>query len=230
MPNNHSGHRNRLRKKFIMHGADGLEQHELIELFLFYAFAQRNTNDIAHALIDKFGSISSVFDASLDDLMSIKWVGYNSAILLKLIPEISRIYMVDKHDNRAKIMDTESIRKIAIDNFIGRTEEHMMLILLDIKMKLLFSGIINNGNSNSVDAYAQKIIKLASDYGASKAVLVHNHPSGIALPSRNDLKTTHAIKEILRVVNVKLLDHIIVADNDYVAMSETELGYEVLNS
>ncbi len=227
MPKDHNGHRNRLRNKFIKYGADGLEQHELIELFLFYVFSQRNTNDIAHDLIGTFGSISSVFDAPLEDLINIKWIGYNSAILLKLIPEISRIYLLDKHNNRNKIMDMDSIRKMAINNFIGRSEEKIMLILLDIKMKLLFSGIIGNGNVNFVDVYIQKIIKLASDYGASKAVLVHNHPSGIALPSRNDLKTTAALKDVLRIVNVKLLDHIIVADNDCVAISETELGKDI---
>lgn len=230
MPKDHNGHRNRLRSKFAKHGADGLEQHELIELFLYYAFAQRNTNDIAHDLIDTFGSISSVFDAPLDDLTNIKWIGYNSAILLKLIPEISRIYLMDKHNNRSKIMDMESIRKLAINNFIGRSDEHLLLILLDIKMKLLFSGLISQGNSNSVDAYTQKIIKLSSDYGASNAVLAHNHPSGIALPSGNDLKTTQAVKDVLKIVNVKLLDHIIVADDDCVSIGETELGYKILNS
>lgn len=223
MPKDHKGHRERLRKKFAKNGADGLEQHELIELFLFYAFAQRNTNDIAHDLIDTFGSISSVFDASLEDLINVEWIGYNSAILLKLIPEVSRIYLLDKNDNRDKIMDTDSIRKMAINNFVGRTEEQLMLILLDIKMKLLFSGMISKGNSNFVDAYIQKIIKLASDYGASKAVLVHNHPSGIALPSSNDITTTIAIRQVLKIVNVSLLDHIIVADDDCVSMADTDL-------
>ena len=228
MSGKHNGHRDRLRNKFIKNGLDGFEQHEIIELFLFYAFSQRNTNDIAHDLINTFGSISSVFDASLDDLINIEWVGYNSAILLKLIPEVTRIYLLDKHDNRSKIMDIESIKQTVINNFIGRTEEHVMLILFDVKMKMLFSGIIGKGNVNVADAYIQRILKLSSDYGASKAIIAHNHPSGLATPSSSDFYTTASIKSLLQMLNIRLLDHIIVADNDCISLAETDIGYKVL--
>mgnify|MGYP002351638105 CR=1 FL=1 len=219
----HEGHRDRLRNKLIKYGADSLEKHEILELLLYYAVPRRNTNDIAHRLIDAFGSISGIMDAPMSSLVDVDGIGEKSAVLLKLIPVLTRLYTEDKYQNKDKIMNEEKIHDIIEHKFIGRENENIALMLMDSKMKLLFFGIVNEGNANSVDMYISKIISLTIKYSAVYAVIAHNHPSGIALPSTDDIATTRELSTALKLVSVRLLDHIIVADDDSISLHSSGL-------
>lgn len=220
----HEGHRKRLKDKFIKDGLDNFEPHELLELLLFYSVPRKDTNELGHALIDSFGSISAVFDAPIESLKSVKGIGDTSAVLIKLIPEICRRYMEDKFDYQDKIVDSENAGTILMNKFIGRVNEAVVLMLLDSKCKMLFCGVINEGSINSCDVYIRKLVEYSIKYNSSMAIIAHNHPSGIALPSKNDLETTIAVRDALDLVGVKLIDHIIVADGDYVSIAQSNLN------
>ena len=217
----HDGHRDRLRQRFINSGADSLENHEIIELLLYYVVPRKDTNDVAHVLMDSFGSLSAIMDAPLNSLAEVEGIGEKSALLLKLIPVLARLYMEDKYKNLDKIMTEEKIHNMIINKFIGRTNENVALMLMDSKRKLLFFGIVSEGGPNASDIHIGKIMNLAVKYSASYCALAHNHPSGMALPSSQDLKTTRSLSSAFKLLGVKLLDHIIVADNDSISLLES---------
>lgn len=225
--NPHNGHRDRLRKKFLDNSFDSLEIHEVLELMLYYAIPRKDTNPIAHRLIDSFGSISAVFDAPIDKLKE-QGISENCAIYLKLMPQICRIYMEDKHNNADKIIDIDNIGEKLKHKFVGRDYEAVVLLLLDSKHKEVFCGVISKGSVSACEVYVRKIIELAVQYNAKFAVLSHNHPSGLALPSNADIATTKKVYQALRLIDVVLIDHIIVADDDYVSLKESGFMDELI--
>lgn len=216
----HEGHRIRLKDKFLLGSIDGFEDHEVLELLLFYAIPRKNTNVIAHKLLEQFGSLDAVFDAPINLLKTVDGVGESTAIFIKIISDISRLYIERKYDNGKRALNfTEMKNKLAM-KFIGRQEETVAIMLLDAKGKILYDGIVNKGTVNAVDIYMRKIIELIVLYSASSIILAHNHPSGVALPSKDDIETTLSINNILKSMKVHLLDHIVVADGDYVSMND----------
>lgn len=217
----HSGHRARMKKKLKAQGLDVFEPHEVLEILLYYAIPQRNTNDIAKNLIARYGSLSAVLDASLE---SLKEAGLteHQALYLKLYPAVTRLYMVDKYENPYKILNFGNIPGFILNKFIGFEEtEHVFLLLMDKKGKEVYSGMIAQGDFDSCPISIRQIVTLAINYGATSAVLAHSHPSGLALPSQNDVLITRDLKEALELVNITLLDHFIVADHDCVSLAET---------
>lgn len=225
--NPHNGHRDRLRKKFLDNSFDGLETHEILELMLYYAIPRKDTNPIAHQLIDSFGSISAVFDAPVDKLKE-QGISENCAIYLKLIPQICRLYMDDKHNNTDKIIDVENAGEKLKHKFVGRDYEAVVLLLLDSKHKEVFCGVVSKGSVSACEVYVRKIIELAVMYNAKFAVLAHNHPSGLALPSNDDIYTTGKVFQALKLIQVALIDHVIVADDDYVSLRESGFMDELI--
>ena len=150
----HSNHRNRFRKKFLKYGIDSFDSHEIIEFLLFWSISRKDTNIIAHDLINKFGSISAIFDASYRSLLEVNGIGENSAILLKFIPQLARIYQESKFLIGKKVPTLEECYDKLVLKFIGRTEEVVAIMLLDSKGKIVFDGIVNKGNVNAVEIYS----------------------------------------------------------------------------
>lgn len=219
----HEGHRERMKEKFLTDGLDHFQSHEILELFLFNAIPRRDTNEIAHRLLDTFGSLSGVFDAPYEELLKVEGVGQSAAAFIKLVPQISRCYLDDKQQDKARVFNTESAEKILLPKFIGRTNEVIVLLLLDSKGRQLFCGIVNEGAVNTVPIYVRKIVELAVRYNAASAILAHNHPSGSTMPSAGDITSTKDVFQALKTVNVWLNDHIIVADGDTLSMADCGL-------
>ena len=219
----HTGHRSRMKKKLAQQGLDVFEPHEVLEILLYYAIPQRNTNDIAKNLIDRFGSFSAVLDAPLDSLMK-AGLTEHQALYLKMIPDVTRLYLLDKYHNPDKVLDSSDLADYIIDRFVGLEEtEHVLLLLLDKKGKEVYSGIIARGDFHSANVSFRDIVTLSLNYGAVYAVLAHSHPSGYAMPSKEDVLMTKDLKKALQLVDVTLVDHFIVADHDCVSLAETGL-------
>lgn len=224
----HSGHRERIKKKFIKYGADALEPHELLEMLLFYGIPRKDTNELAHRLIDSFGSLPQVFDAPMSSLLKVNGIGESCAILIKLISKLSRVYAEKNYKINNKRLTKTQIEQMILNKFIGRIKEHVVLALFDAKRNLVFCDVIAQGSFGATNFHIRDIIELALRFSATKAIIAHNHPSGIALPSREDIETTIEIKNALKLVDVRLVDHIIVADDDYVSIADSELGKQIL--
>lgn len=218
--NVHEGHRERMRNKYVNKGIEVFEQHEILEMLLFYAIPRKNTNDIAHRLLEACGSLSAVFDAPIDILMQ-QGLSYNAAVLLHMIPDLSRAYQSDKFDNEEKIITDENIGKKMVHLFAGKNEECVYAFFLNAKGKEKYSGIISKGDASSAPLFSKDIVSIAARCKAVTVIIAHNHPSGVAFPSRADLEATADIADALDTIGIHLADHIIVADRDYISLSST---------
>ena len=218
--NVHEGHRERMRNKYVNKGIEVFEQHEILEMLLFYAIPRKNTNDIAHRLLEACGSLSAVFDAPIDILMQ-QGLSYNAAVLLHMIPDLSRAYQSDNFDNEEKIITDENIGKKMVHLFAGKNEECVYAFFLDAKGKEKYSGIISKGDASSAPLFSKDIVSIAARCKAVTVIIAHNHPSGVAFPSRADLEATADIADALDTIGIHLADHIIVADRDYISLSST---------
>jgi DNA repair protein RadC len=217
----HDGHRERLKRKFLSSGLDVFHDHEALELLLFYAIPRRDTNPIAHELLNRFGSLSGVFDAPFDELCQVNGVGENAAVFLKLVPHVAKRYAMSRSSFDGLLDSTEKTGDYLVPRFYAERDEVVYMICLDSKYKVLNTKLIFRGNVNSANISIRKIVETALTYNATKVILAHNHTSGIAVPSREDIETTARIKDALAAVEVQLVDHIVVAEEDYVSMADS---------
>ncbi len=213
--NIHEGHRERLRQRFLKEGLQNFQPHNVLELLLFFSIPMKNTNEEAHELINTFGSLSGVFDASFEDLCSVKGIGEKSATLIKLVPELFRKYEIDKINNEDDVLDNcERVAEYVSKYFKGVTEEQLYLLCLDSSFRVLCFEQISSGTVNAAPVNNRKIVELAYRFNAANLILVHNHPSGVVAPSKSDVNATMATIELLKSLGMKLNDHIILGNGD----------------
>lgn len=219
----HAGHRDRLRKKFMLHGIDVFEEHEIVELLLFYVIPRRNTNALAHALLTKYGSIPGIMEAPLSSLKVIEGMGEHVACFIKLVLTMVRVYMERKETGQGFHPTRENFTDKLSRSFLGRDEETIGVMLLDAKRKILYEGIVSKGTFNRVELHVRKIVELVVLFDAAAIILGHNHPSGIATPSQEDINATKKLRFLFGTMNIELIDHIIVADGDYISLRECSI-------
>ena len=217
----HDGHRERLKKRFREEGLDGFTEFQILELLLFYIIPRRDTNPIAHALIDRFGSLHQVLEAPVEELEKVEGIGPNAALLLNLITSVARAYMVSRTENSKILRTIDECGEYLKSLFIGRRVETVYLLCLDAKCKVLGCREVGEGSVNSANVPTRRIVEIALGMNASSVILAHNHPSGIALPSKEDILTTRRVAAALSTVDIQLVDHIIVADDDYVSLVQS---------
>lgn len=219
----HDGHRERLRKRFLTHGLDVLQDHEVLELLLFYALPRKDTNDLSRKLLKHFGSISAVLEAPLSELKAFDGIGDHAAVLLHLITPLSRRYLLSRHDKGICLSTTQACGEYLLPYFFGATEEMVYILCLDAKCKVLACRLLHKGSVNSAAVSLRKAAEIAIGCSATSVVLAHNHPSGLALPSKADEETTMLLRNTLEPLEIMLIDHIIVAENDFVSMADNGL-------
>ena len=224
----HDGHRNRLKNRFLNEGLTNFEDHNVLELLLFYSIPRRDTNEIAHELLNKFGSLHGVFEAGMEDLMSVNGISRHSAVLIKMIPELFVVYGRDKVRDIQKINSSDDAKQFFIPRFYGKVREEVQLVLLDDKMNIIKWVKIYEGSVNSANVPIRKIVEIAIENRATNVIIAHNHPTGLILPSKDDLRATAKVREALALVDVKLLDHVIVSDNEAASLKDS--GYSELGS
>lgn len=211
----HENHRERMKQRFLTDGIDHFDAHNVLELLLFYSIPQRDTNEIAHALMERFGSLAAVFDAPFDELVSVPGIKEHSATLIKLIPALSRRYAVEKNRTSDALSSIDKIGRYLVDRYVGINIETVFLLLLDNKFGLIECVKVHEGSVNSSAITLRRLVETALFKHASMAVLAHNHPGGVALPSSDDLFTTREVKRAFDLMEIKLLAHIIVAGDSY---------------
>lgn len=214
----HSGHRERMKQRFRETGFDGFSDVNALELLLFYAIPRQDTNPIAHALLDRFGSFHGVIDAHYEDLLKVNGVGENIALFLKMIPAVCKRYTQGKQKKQKSYLTMADMEEYVIPLFSFDMEETLFMICLDGGNRITYCEPICQGGLDYVPVEPRKILEVALDRRAKKVVLAHNHPSGIPVPSLSDVKMTHAIQECLALFNIELLDHFVVAEEMCVSM------------
>ncbi len=219
----HKGHRERLKQQFLEKGLENFTDIQVLELLLFYAIPQKDTNPIAHALLDHFGRLSNVLDADVEELTKVPGISDHSATLLALVTQLCRYYQVDSAQKMEILTNLDACGAYLVPRFFGRTEETVFLLCLDAKCKVLCCKEVGQGSVNSASISIRKIVETALSSNATTVVLAHNHPSGVAVPSHEDVLTTRRVAAALSAVEVHLADHVVVAEGDYVSMVQS--GY-----
>ena len=208
-----------MKERFMKSGLDDFAPHNVLEFLLFYSIPRGDTNPIAHRLIDAFGSLSGVFDATPEELMKVSGVGESTAILISMIPQMARKYLEDKADAVNVVGGCGDIGAYLLPKFVGRTNEALMMVSIDNKNKVISCSVVAEGTVDSAKVSRRKVMEEAMKVKATRVILAHNHPRGVAVPSAEDVAMTREIGRLFAQVGIELVDHIIIADDDYVSMA-----------
>ena len=219
----HSGHRQRLKDRFLKEGLDHFEELYVLELLLYYCIPQKDTNPIAHSLLDHFGSLTAVLEATPEELQKVPGIGKNAAAFLTLIPQVGRYYQIKRAEPGDILRTIEQCGNYLVPYFYGREHETVFLLCLDAKCKVLGCTLVGEGSVNSANIPIRREEEIALNTTAPTLVLAQNHPSGLALPSADDIQTTLRLAKAMEAVEITLADHIVVADNDFVSLCQS--GY-----
>lgn len=216
--NIHSGHRSRVREKIKKGALETMTDHELLEYLLFHTVAYKDTNELAHRLINYFGSFHGVLDAQIDDLMQVKGVTEVTAVFLSSLKTVFKRYGEDVN-RTPKIRDVNDVAKYMEMKYLGETVEKVFMICLDGKMNIIKCEVIGEGTSCEVSIENRKVMEVAIRSNADNVILVHNHPNEIPTPSSDDIESTYLLKKMLKNVGIKLVDSIIVAGDSFVSLA-----------
>ena len=218
----HDGHRDKMRKRFQNSSLASFAAHEALELLLYYAIPRRDTNPIAHALIERYGSLEAVFNASLEDLQAVEGIGESASILLKLVPQLIRKAKLDQTKMGDTILnDSKDAGALLMDLFEGEQVETVYELCLDKKRRLLAYRRLSSGGISLAELNMRQLVLNAVNSAATQVILAHNHPSGLAVPSSDDNAATEQALSALRIVGVELVDHIIIADREFVSLRDS---------
>ncbi len=211
--NVHSDHRKRVRANVVKNGFSQLEEHKLLELILFYSIPRKDTNELAHRLINHFGSFEEIFKADIEQLRKVEGVGENTAVMIAGMGEA--FYRMSKAEPPKKRVykNTEDLKDLAVSLLRGESVEKVVLMCFDSGKKLKRYSVISDGDKVSSEIDMKEIIKNLVDSDSSIAVLAHNHPISSAEPSAYDIDSTRMVCVTLRKIGYALADHIIVGEN-----------------
>lgn len=216
----HEGHRQRLKEEFLAR-PEAFPDHKVLELLLFYANPRSDTNPTAHELLERFGSLAGVLDASVEELQKVPKVGAHAALLLKAVKEMSGRYLTARTSLEDIAAGPRDYFSHLQPYFFGATTERVYLLCMDGKQKVLGVRKVADGNVNTAAVTTRLIVEAALSLNAARVVLAHNHVSGLALPSHEDRITTARLRDILSEVSVVLVDHLIFVDGDMVSMRDS---------
>lgn len=216
----HDGHRERLKARYIEHGLGNFNELNTLELLLFYAIPRKDTNVIAHELLDRFGSLAGVFDASVYELKEVRGIGENAAVLISMIPQLMRKSLISESENHPVIDSSGKAAEYLFPRFAFEREEIFMLLCLDSQNKLISCVEVARGVVNSVETNVRRIAELALKNRASSVIISHNHPDKVIYPSREDDYVTKQVFAAMDAICIRLEDHIIIAGDKYVSYAE----------
>ena len=216
----HDGHRQRLKREFLAR-PDSFPDHKLLELLLFYSNPRSDTNPLAHELLERFGSLAGVLDAPVDELCKVKGMGEHGAALLKTAKELTGRYLTARTQVARLARSSRDYYALLRQYFFGARNEQTCLLCLDGKGKVLGIRRLGEGNVNAVAITTRLIAEAALSLNAAAVVLAHNHVSGLAFPSQDDIATTNDLAPFLSRMGVELLDHLIFVDDDMVSLRDS---------
>lgn len=213
-------HRKRLRERFRQSGEQGLHDYELLELLLTYAIPRQDVKPLAKRLIERFGSVSNVFDAPYEQLIDEDGLGPRSATLINLIRTLCTVYLDEGVQGREILASPDAVRRFAQAKLGGQAHEAFMAIFLNTKNEVVGHEIVQEGTVDRAAVYPRRVLESALSHNASGLILVHNHPSGHAEPSSSDRQLTQQLRDVTDLMDIRLLDHLIVSKSDCFSFSD----------
>ncbi len=222
---NHTGHRQRMRERLSKNGSlDGFAEHEILEMLLFYVFPRGNTNELAHDLINKFGSLRGVLNASKEELMQIKTVGENCAFALKFFNMLTA-YAARQDIGSVDVRDYRRMLDYVSTFFTDEKTEKIKVFCVNSSCKIQSVSDIGKGTSDCVGFDFKELTRIVLNSGCNVIVLAHNHPGGENTPSQEDVAVTRKIINYLKMLDISVLDHYVVGANGIVSMRSCGMIY-----
>jgi len=219
----HEGHRQRVKTRYLTEGLDAFEDHQVLEMLLFFCIPMKDTNELAHKMISEFGSLAGLFEADPKDICKRCGVSENTALLVSLIPSLSRRYFKGKWGDKPVLNSSTKAGEYAMSLFAGRTYEAFFVICLDSQNRVNYAALLHEGTLNEVSVYPRLVVEVVLRHQANSVILAHNHPGGRLNPSNDDIELTKKIKAALEPISVKVVDHIIAAGDKYMSFKEGSL-------
>lgn len=219
----HAGHRQRMKTRLMEKGDTAFSTHELVEMLLYYGIPRRDTNELAHRLMARYGTLYNLFCASYEELMTIPGMIPNAAILMRLMRAVAIEMDRERIETSDRLDTVDKIGRYLVKRLAGLQVEQSWLLCLDNNGRKLADGMLSEGCANATEIDVRQALQLAVRCNATAVVLAHNHPGGRPVPSRGDVTVTGQMIKALELVGVTLLDHIIVAGGEYSSMRESPL-------
>lgn len=227
--NIHLGHRKRMKTAMLEHGLDGLNDHQVLEMLLFYAIPNGDTNPVAHNLVLRFGSLRGVLEADYEELKTVKGIGENAASLLKFVQQLSGRYLRASsfEGDTQQFTDTDSLRRYYEGVFLGVKDEQIRAMLIDDELFMIKEQLIIEGTVGKAEFIARKFADFVIKNNCNRVVIAHNHPNGASLPSKEDLIVTKELYNLLEMLEISLVDHIIVGRTGSFSIRSKNHGYGI---
>lgn len=224
----HFGHRSRLRNVIRNTDVLTLPEHQILELILTYILPQRDVNPLAHDLLNEFGSLANVFEASVEDLIKVKGVGEVAANFLSFCSKIPEIYKNSKARTKCRLNTVDDILAFLRNTIDFTSVEKFYYICLNSKGDVLCFKSLGSGSVSQLYVNNREFVQQILRYPTHTIVICHTHPHGEPKPSEEDRAFTNMIGELLDTLCIRLCDHIILSpDGHYSFFQNRELGYGV---
>ena len=219
----HEGHRQRVKTRYLTEGLDAFEDHQVLELLLFFSIPMKDTNELAHKMIKEFGSLAGIFEADSSDICRRCGVSENTSILVSLIPSLARRYFKGKWGDKPVLDSSSKAGEYAVSLFTGRINEVFFVICLDAQNRVNYADLVHEGTINEAPVYPRVIVETALRHQSNSIILAHNHPGGTLQPSNADLEITKRIVTAIEAISINVVDHIVVAGDRYFSFAEKGL-------
>lgn len=219
----HKDHRQRVKSRFLKEGLENFDDVHALELLLFYCVPRRDTNILAHELLERFGTLFDVMNATPEQLRQIEGMGDGAITFIRFLREFERVCHQRKNQDQKFINSYRDIVRCLKDRFMNQSNELVYMICLDAKRRILCVEKVNEGSVNSAGVPTRKMIQLALSHNAAAVVLAHNHPGGSAVASQEDLSVTRYVRDALQAVDVELVDHVIFAEEQYYSVVRQDI-------
>lgn len=217
--NVHKGHRDKVKKRYYESGMTYMPDHNILEMLLFFGIPQKDTNPIAHELINKFGSYSGVLEAKLPELMAVKGMTENAACLITMILPLYKRYVSNLRKKKRKFESTQEIADFLRTMYLDTQNERIYVLCFDADEQLIACREASNGIKDSSSFDCNTMASIVLEVKAKKVIMAHNHPGGTLRPSSDDVAITEKMRVFLAYLDVQLLDHIIITDKSYFSMA-----------
>lgn len=209
-----------MRRRYLEEGPDGFAKHELLEMLLYGTIPRGDTNEIAHHLLDEFGSLSNLIEADPMEIAKSSGIGIKSAVFLSLLHELVRRYEEERMEEKPALTSISRSVEYCTKLLAFRPAERFYIVCLDARRQVLHTAKIAEGTVGSVMISPRQVVEKVLRYQAMSVILCHNHPRGSARPSNEDNRMTTELRSALRPLGVAVVDHIIVGENSYFSYFE----------
>ncbi len=217
-------HRKRVKERFRKEGLDNFDEKHALEMLLFYCVPRQDTKELAFRLLERFGSIVNVLDATPEELEKVPGIGEGISTFLSFRRQLERYYRIKKDEKiSTPLINVEDFGRVLAPKFFNRRNEVVYVLCIDGNCKMISCVFVGEGSVNSANVPTRKIVEICLNANATSVVIAHNHPSGLALPSQEDIDATKQLARAFHAVGLIFLDHMIFTNDDYISLSQS--GY-----